>query len=117
MKKITTVENDFGVAVKKCCMSCAHRDCTRLWGSRYCSEHHKEVGRYDVCKQWQMSDQMKAAGKGGGRIKRRRYLAYLASVREEEALARQLGAAFPAKPIEAIRSEFEQEHGSIFINI
>ena len=117
MEKTATVKNEFGVAVKKCCMSCAHRDCTRLCCSRYCSEHHKEVGRYDVCGQWQMSDQMKAAGKSGGKIKHRKYLAYLASIREEEELARQLGAGFPAKSIEAIRSEFEQEHGSIFINI
>ena len=117
MKKTTTVKNDFGVAVKKGCMSCAHRDCTRLRVSRYCSEHHKEVGRYDVCEEWQMSDQMKAAGKSGGKIKRRKYLAYLASIREEEALARQLGAGFLPKSVEAIRSEFEQEHGSIFINI
>lgn len=117
MKKTATVKNDFGVAVKKCCMSCAHRDCTRLWGTRFCNELHMEVGRYTVCGQWQMSDQMKAAGKGGGKIKRRKYLAYLASIREEEALARQLGAGFLPKSVEAIRREFEQEHGSIFINI
>jgi len=117
MKKTTMVKNEFGVAVKKCCMSCAHRDCTRLWGTRYCNELHVEVGRYTACGQWQMSDQMKAAGKGGGKIKRRKYLAYLASIREEEALARQLGAGFPAKSVEAIRREFEREHGSIFINI
>ena len=117
MEKTVTAKNDFGVAVKKCCMSCAHRDCTRLWGTRYCNELHVEVGRYTACGQWQMSDQMKAAGKGGGKIKRRRYLAYLASIREEEALARQLGAGFLPKSIEAIRREFEQEHGSIFINI
>ena len=61
MKKIVTVKNDFGVAVKKCCMSCAHRDCTRLWETRFCNELHMEVGRYTVCGQWQMSDQMKAA--------------------------------------------------------
>jgi hypothetical protein len=63
MKKIATVKNDFGVAVKKCCMSCAHRDCTRLRETRFCNEHHKEVGRYDVCKEWQMSDQLKMVGR------------------------------------------------------
>ena len=62
-----------------------------------------------------MSDQMKAAGKSGGKIKHRKYLAYLASIREEEALARQLGTVFLPKSVEAIRREFEQEHGSILL--
>ncbi len=51
MKKTATVKNDFGVAVKKCCMSCAHRDCTRLREMRFCNELHMEVGRYTVCGQ------------------------------------------------------------------
>ena len=58
MKKTATVKNDFGVAVKKCCMSCAHRDCTRLREMRFCNELHMEVGRYTVCGQWQMSDKI-----------------------------------------------------------
>ncbi|MBR1502503.1 MAG: hypothetical protein IJ618_01305 [Prevotella sp.] len=117
MKRISTVRNDFGIGVKKCCMSCAHKDCTRLHGTRYCQEHHKDVGRWEVCNRWQMSRAMQMAGNGDGRIKRREYLAYLASVREEEEAARQLGLTIPSKSVETIRSEFEQEHGSIYINI
>lgn len=63
MKDLATVKNRFGIAVKKACMSCAHKECTRLAGTRYCKEHRREVGRYEVCKQWQMSDSLKMAGK------------------------------------------------------
>ena len=117
MKNMATVENDFGIRVRKACMSCVHKDCTRLHGTRFCLEHHKDVGRREVCKQWQMSQQLKVAGKGDGRIKRRDYLAYLASIRQDEEAARLLGMAIPARTVETIRTEFEQEHGSIYINI
>ena len=75
------------------------------------------VGRDDVCEQWEMSETMKAAGRSAGKIKRREYLIYLASVRADEEIARQLRVNYPYKSIEAIRSEFEKEHGSIYFNL
>ena len=52
-----------------------------------------------------------------GKVKKQEYLKYLASVRDTEARAIQLGHKIQRKTIEEIRSEFEQEHGSIYINI
>ena len=113
---MTVVTNSSGIAVRKACMSCAHKSCTRLWTARYCEVRHRDVGRNNVCKDWQMSEALQAAGRSEGRIKRREYLIYLASVRADEEIARQLRVNYPFKSIEAIRSEFEKEHGSIYIN-
>ena len=109
--------NGYGIAIPKRCATCAHKGQTRLMTKRQCLAHEKEVKPKGVCSLWKMSDQMKAAGRGGGRIKRIEYLKYLASVRETESIALQNGLTIKPKPIAEIRSEFEQEHGSIFINI
>ena len=115
MKEYTV--NGYGVVIRKCCASCLHKGQTRLMTKRHCSEHDKDVSPTGLCSLWTMSDQMKAAGLGGGKIKRREYLKYLTQVRGEEDLAKQNGLTIMPKSVDAIRSEFEQEHGSIFINI
>ena len=117
MEQMTMVRNSSGIPIIKACMSCAHKSCTRLWTARYCEQHQIDVGRDDVCEQWEMSETMKAAGRSEGKIKRREYLIYLASVRADEEIARQLRVNYPYKSIEAIRSEFEKEHGSIYFNL
>ena len=117
MEKIEMVRNSFDIPVIIACMSCAHKSCTRLWTARYCELHQINVGRDDVCEQWEMSETMKAAGRSEGKIKRREYLIYLASARADEEIARQLRVNYPYKSIEAIRSEFEKEHGSIYFNL
>lgn len=109
--------NGYGIAIPKRCATCAHKGQTRLMTKRQCLAYEKEVKPKGVCSLWKMSDQMKAAGLGGGKIKRREYLMYLASAREIESTAIQNGLAIKPKTIAEIRSEFEQEHGcSIYIN-
>lgn len=49
-----------------------------------------------------------------GRVKRKEYLMYLLSVRDEESTARQIGLTIKSKTIKEIRAQFEAEHGSIF---
>ncbi len=49
-------------------------------------------------------------------MKRREYLQYLISVRDEEHQARMLGLKIEAKSIEEVRAEFEKQFGSIYIN-
>ena len=109
--------NGYGVVIRKCCASCLHKGQTRLMTKRHCSEHDKDVSPMGLCSLWQMSDQMKAAGLGGGKIKCREYLKHLAKVRSDEDLAKQNGLTIMPKSVDEVRSEFEQEHGSIFINI
>ena len=116
-KQTEYVANGYGIAIPKRCATCAHKGQTRLMTRRQCLEHEKEVKPKNVCSLWSMCDQMKAAGRGGGRIKRIEYLKYLASVRETESMALQNGLTIQPKPVAEIRSEFEQEHGcSIYIN-
>lgn len=106
--------NAFGIEVKKCCASCAHKDLTRAVTKRYCTEHEQGVNPCNVCSLWRMSAQLKVAGMTSGRVKRKEYLTYLVSVREEEAIARQNGLTVTAKSIEQIKVGFEKEFGSIY---
>ena len=69
MKRMRMVRNEFGIAVKMACMSCAHKVGTRLRATRYCNVRQKAVEPTDVCRQWQMSDQLKAAGSGQGAVR------------------------------------------------
>ena len=107
--------NSHGIEVKKCCASCRFKDLTRLMTARFCTEHHRSVKPNGCCKQWAMSEQMEAAGRGGGKVKCRAYLRYVLEVREEESLADQRGLKIVHKSIDQIRQEFEKNHGSIYI--
>ena len=68
MLRITSVRNSYGVKVKRCCASCQHK-CIDADGTRICSKTMKPVKQLNRCKQWQMSDGMKNAGKGGGVVR------------------------------------------------
>ena len=63
------VANVYGIAIKKTCMSCAHKKFTRASSKRYCTEHETEVKPTHVCSLWKMSDQMKRAGSGQGTVR------------------------------------------------
>ena len=60
--RIVSVRNDYNVKVKRCCASCQHK-CIENDGTRVCSLSMTEVEQKFKCKQWQMSDGMKNAGK------------------------------------------------------
>ena len=107
--------NSYGILINRCCASCKFKDLTRLITARFCLKHQKGVKPRSYCKQWEMSEQMEAAGSGRGKVKKKAYLKYVLEVREDESLADQLGLSqFPHKSIEQIRKEFEEKNGSIF---
>ena len=66
--RITSVRNAHGVKVKRCCASCQHK-CVENDGTRFCALKMMVVEQKFKCKQWQMSDGMKNAGKGGGVVR------------------------------------------------
>ncbi len=66
--RITSVRNAHGVKVKRCCASCQHK-CVEADGTRVCALKMMVVEQKFKCKQWQMSDGMKNAGKGGGVVR------------------------------------------------
>ena len=66
--RITSVRNAHGVKVKRCCASCQHK-CIEKDGTRFCALKMMVVEQKFKCKQWQMSDGMNNAGKGGGVVR------------------------------------------------
>ena len=66
--KITSVRNAYGVKVKRCCASCQHK-CIEKDGTRVCALMMIKVEQKFKCKQWQMSDGVKNAGRGGGVVR------------------------------------------------
>ena len=66
--RITSVRNAHGVKVKRCCASCQHK-CIDSEGTRFCAQLMLKVEQKFKCKQWQMSDGLKNAGKGGGVVR------------------------------------------------
>ena len=112
------MKNQHGIEVRECCASCRHKDLTRLLLARYCTQHQKKVKPRECCEQWEMSEQMQAAGLSGGKVKKKAYLKYVLEVRADErlrvgerssgmSLADQLGIKFPHKSLEQIRKDFE----------
>ena len=67
--RITSVRNANGVKVKRCCASCQHK-CIETDGTRVCAQMMLKVEQKFRCKQWQMSDGMKNAGKQMGGVVR-----------------------------------------------
>ena len=61
----TSVRNAHGCKIRKCCASCQHK-CIESDGTRFCAQMLIKVEQKFKCKQWQMSDGLKKAGKGGG---------------------------------------------------
>ena len=66
--RITSVRNAHGVKVKRCCASCQHK-CVEADGTRVCALKMMVVEQKFKCKQWQMSDGLKNAGKGDGIVR------------------------------------------------
>ena len=109
--------NTHGIVVKKCCASCAYKDLNKADALRFCTQHKKEVKASGLCSLWEMSKQMLLAGWSQGQVKRKEYLMYLVTECEDRKLAIQLGLRIEAKSITEMRVKFEQEQGSIYINI
>ena len=61
--------NQFGVMVKKCCLTCPFWDVERTKKSRLCSESEKSMNRYQVCDRWKMNDGLQQAGSGKGVVR------------------------------------------------
>ena len=111
------VRNVHGITVKKCCASCAYKDLSKANHVRFCTQRKKEVKSCGRRSLWEMSKQAQLAGWSQGRVKRKEYLEYLLTECEDWKLATQLGLHIEAKSIEEIRVKFEQEQGSIYINL
>ena len=116
MKKQFT-RNEHGVKVKMCCASCQKRKITSEEG-RACGLSGKPVSGCNRCKHWEMSRRMQNAGMSGGQVKSWSYLCYYRErwiQQREDVIAGRIKAD-EMLSVADIRKEFEQEHGSIYIN-
>lgn len=100
------MRNQNGIEIRECCASCAHKQLTRALSERYCNEKRGKVKPCGWCEHWKLSNQLENAGEGSGQVKRLDYLKYAQDVQLNE-----------PKCVEQMRKDFEQEHGSIYINI
>ena len=82
---------------------------------RYCSLTRRPVRAGYVCGDWEMSEQLENLGCEHGHVQRREYQLTLMEVRASEGLAEMRGETVTPKPLEDIRKEFENEHGSRFL--
>ena len=67
-KEIKFELNQFGIAVKVCCASCALKKYS-YDGKRLCSLNNKVVRALHICRKWQMSEGMKNAGRKSGAVR------------------------------------------------
>jgi len=68
-----------------------------------------------VCGDWEMSEQLENLGCERGHVQRREYQLTLLEVRASEGLAELRGEVIEPKPLEDIRKEFEDQHGSRYL--
>ena len=114
--RITSVRNAHGAKVKRCCASCQHK-CVDGEGKRICAQMMLKVEQKFKCKQWQMSDGLKNAGKSEGKIKRKEYLAFLLEIRSAESddIQRGISTKQERKTLEQIRQLFTEKYGNIYV--
>ena len=62
------MRNQFGIAVRKYCASCALKKYS-YDGKRLCSLNNKVVRALHICRKWQMSEGMKNAGRKSGAVR------------------------------------------------
>jgi len=102
------ITNDRGIVIKKCCASCIHMEPENEF-RRKCKIGEGSVRPSGLCSDWAMRENLRNAGKGDGKIKKKRYLKYVHDY---------VHPTPPAEPvsINTIRREYEEEYGSIYLN-
>ena len=112
------VRNEHGINIKVCCASCKQRKITSDRG-RVCGLSGNKVKAGNCCDQWEMNRRLQNAGMSGGQVKSWRYLSYYRErwTEQREALTSGRITAAAMLSAENIREKYEQEQGSIYINL
>ena len=110
--RITSVRNAHYCKIKKCCASCQHK-CIESDGTRVCAQMMLKVQQKFKCKQWQMSDGLKNAGKCNGKVKRKEYLIYVQEIRcaESDDIKNGIITEQERKTLKEIRQMFTEKFG------
>ena len=112
------MRNRNGIEIKKCCASCRFRQISSEKG-RFCKKHQKKVKAGWLCEEWGINPNLEHAGDSGGQVKCAKYLDYYRKhwLKQQEDLVAKRITADDFASVEDIRKDYEQEHGSIYINI
>ena len=113
----TFAENAYEISVKRCCASCESMGPSEKLSYRKCLKHLCLVKAHNVCADWEMNKPSQKAGASEGKVKCREYLMYVLEVREREHLAEKQGNRVTRLSIGEIRQQFEEEHGTIYMNL
>ena len=113
----TFAENAYEISVKRCCASCESMGPSEKLRYRKCLKHLCLVKPHNVCRDWTMNMRSKQAGASEGKVKKREYQLFLLEVREAEIKAEEQGNRVTRLSIGEIRQQFEEEHGTIYMNI
>jgi hypothetical protein len=103
--------NEYGIMVKKCCASCAHKYLDDF-GNRRCMLTGRPTRGCCVCKDWEISSQLATLGEEHGKVQCREYQLTLMEVRISELRTKAMGNEMTPASVESIRRDFELKHGS-----
>lgn len=110
-KKFEMTANKFGIMVKKCCASCAHKNCDEQ-GLRCCQKSGKHVRGNKVCECWEMSEGLNALGSGErGKVQCRRYQLYMMEVRDTEREFEAQGIDVGEASLASVRKDYTLKYG------
>ena len=109
--------NQHGIVIAKCCASCNKRMISNGEG-RYCERSGEPVAGCQYCRKWRLHPKLQNVGKGDGRVKSSRYLKYYLErmIKLYNSLKACRVTIDKLPSIAEIREEYEQEHGSIYLN-
>jgi hypothetical protein len=103
MKSKKTRKNKRGIKVKKGCVSCKYKEIDSK-GRRHCTKCSTIEEGY--CTKWRMADALRMKENPFGTIKSMEYLHYVRDIRIDEAEKAWHGDTSPARELEDIRKEF-----------
>ena len=111
------MKNKNGIEIKACCASCQHRLMTV--DDRICGLTKASVASDYSCNRWRMEKLLQNAGNGGGKVKKWQYLCFFMEHWIKQRNDLEAGSIAPTQlqSVEQIRKEYNELHGSEFINI
>lgn len=120
MATIYTTKNKYGCVIVKCCASCIHNTGPdKKERYRICNAGEGSVLLSSYCSLWEMKRKpeknahlgqvdLDAAGKGDGKVKKKKYLDFLQNYQQPN-------DPFQHASLDVIRAEYEHRYGSIYI--
>ena len=111
------MRNKYDIEIQKLCGSCRQREIKSPEG-RVCRLSGEPVECGFLCEHWEMHPKLQNAGRGGGKVKSLKYLNYYRErwLKQKEDLMTKRITADVFASAEDIRKQYNEQHGSEFIN-